>query len=119
MMEQILGRVSLYYNDIFVGSEFECNIGQLLETLTQNIDGLKTTTIQKRVANQTVTFYSSLDEENDLLETTIKLCSCNINHCRIEESNHKIVLHFKDIIPYERNFYDSAFKFKYKSMTDK
>lgn len=118
MMEQILGRVSLYYNDVFVGSKFECNIGQEIETLFHTIGGEKMP-VQKRIIDQTVTFYSSLDEENDLLETTIKLSSCVNNFCRIEEVNHKIILYFNGIIFYERVYSNDPFKFEYETMKDK
>ncbi len=117
-MDQILGRVSLYYNNIFVGTEFECSIGQEIETFFHDIDGEKIP-VQKRVIDQTVAFYSSLDEENDLLETTIKLSSCVNNFCRIEELNHKIILYFSDIILYERISFNDPFKFEYKTLKDK
>ena len=110
-MNQVLGRVSLYYNNIFIGNEFECNIGREVETLSHSIKGVETT-VQKRIIDQTVSFHSILKEENELFETVIKLKTHDNNFCEIRELVHNIVLQFKGITLTK----DNPFVFKYKTL---
>ena len=110
-MNQILGRVSLYYNNIFIGSEFECNIGREVEILSHNINGIETA-VQKRIIDQTVSLHSILKEENEMFETIIKLKVYDNNFCEIRELVHNIVLQFKGITLIK----DNPFAFKYKTL---
>ena len=114
-MNQILGRVSLYYNNIFIGSKFECNIERETETLFRHIDGVKTP-VHEIVTDQTLSLHSILEEENTLLKVIIKLKEIDVNFCRLEESNQSIVLHFKGILLCERNPLSSFYKFNYQTM---